>query len=68
MLNAIEALPEIMDLLTGQFGTLNAIVSGQKRGTWDSLLIGARPNQARLQHPLISFNVLQYPSISFNIL
>ena len=49
MLNAIKALPEIMDFLTGQFGTLNALVSGQKRGTWHAALIGARRNQPH--HP-----------------
>ena len=59
MLNAIEALPEIMNFSTGQFGALHAIVSEPKKGTWDPPLIGAHGNQA--------FNILQYPSISFNI-
>ena len=52
MLNAIEALPEIMDLLHGQFEALNAKVSGQKKDLRDSLLIGARGT--------ISFNILQH--------
>ena len=66
VLNAIEALPEIMNLLHGQFGTLNAIVSSPKKDVRDSLIIGAHPNNI-LQYPSISFNIFQYPSISFNI-
>ena len=46
MLNVIENLTEIMDFLSGHFGALNAFISGQKRGTWDSPLIGARGNHA----------------------
>ena len=49
VLNAIENLPEIMDFSTGHFEAHNAFISGQKRGTWDPPLIGARGNQAH--HP-----------------
>ena len=49
MLNAIEALPEIMNLLHGEFGALNAIDSGPKRDLRGTPLIGARGNQA--YHP-----------------
>ena len=49
MLNAIENLTEIMDFLSGHFGALNAFISGQKRGTGDSPLIGAHADQPH--HP-----------------
>ena len=67
VLNAIEALPEIMDFLSGHFWVLTLYSFWSKKGDlaftsyWDS-------REPGFQYPSISFNILQYPSLSFNIL